>query len=258
MFLKRFTQHIKEQNWFAVGLDLLIVFLAVFVGLQADNWNQERVAKSNAKIYYARLVEDLAAEKVTRMARVAYYEQALQHGESALKALDDPESMDDEQFLVDLYQVTQLWNYAPQRATYDELLAIGIANAIPDAFIRGRLANYYLGLTNSREIQQEQTPLRQNIRRYMPHAVQQQVRKRCGDIFESREDGVVLVSLPASCELGLDAEIAAAAVREMAAYEDLKADLTHRIGDLENKILNLNNYIPPTQQLMSQLAELAE
>ena len=258
MFLRRLKKHINEQNWFAIWLDLLIVFLAVFVGLQADNWNQDRVARSNAKIYYARLIEDLRAEEITRYSRIAYYQQALKHGESALQALGQPENRDDEQLLIDLYQATQIWNYAPQRATYDELLAIGIANAIPDAVIRGRLANYYLGLTNSKEIQQEQTPYRQNLRRYMPHDTQSAVRRKCGDIFESREDGVVLISLTGDCDLGLDEEYAASAVEETARYEGLRADLTHRLGDLENKILNLNNYIAPTQQIISQLAELAD
>ena len=258
MFLSRLKKHISEQNWFAVCLDLLIVFLAVFVGLQADNWNQERVAKSNAKIYYARLIEDLRAEEITRLARIAYYQQALRHGESALQTLNQSEIKDSEQLLIDLYQATQLWNYAPQRATYDELLTIGIANAIPDAVIRGRLANYYLGLTNSKEIQQEKTPFRQNLRRYMPHDVQRILRDQCGDIFESREDGVVLISLPTHCDLGLEEIYAESAVRETARYEDLKADLTHRLGDLENKILNLGNYVAPTQQIMAQLAELTE
>jgi hypothetical protein len=258
MFLKRLKRHIREQDWFAVGVDLLIVFLAVFVGLQADNWNQDRVTKSNAKLYYARLIQDLRAEETSRFSRIAYYQQVLRHGEAALQSLSRPGNRDDEQLLVDLYQATQLWNYTPQRATYDELLAIGIANAIPDAVIRGRLANYYLGLTNSGQIQQEQTPYRQNIRRFMPHDVQSILREKCGDIFESREDGVVLISLPADCHLGLDETSAESAVRATARYEDLQADLTHRLGDLENKIRNLNNYIPPTQQIIAQLVALTE
>ena len=62
MILRRFMQHVREQNWFAVWLELFILFLAVFVGLQADNWNEERIAKKNAKIYYERLIADLEAE----------------------------------------------------------------------------------------------------------------------------------------------------------------------------------------------------
>ena len=177
MFLRHLTDHIASQNWFAVWLDLLIVFVAVFVGLQADNWNQERVARFNAKIYYQRLIDDLRAEEVTRKTRIAYYQQTLAHGKAALRKLNQRTPEYDEQFLIDLYQATQIWNYSPQRATYDELLAIGIANAIPDAEIRSRLANYYTGLTNSKQIQQERTRYRQNLRGYMPFEVQQSIRE---------------------------------------------------------------------------------
>lgn len=258
MFLRRIMKHISQQNWFAVWLDLLIVFVAVFVGLQADNWNQDRLARSNAEIYYSRLIKDMRAEMITRMSRAAYYEQALEYGEYALQALNQPENRNDEQLLIGLYQATQLWHYVPQRATYDELLAVGIANAIPDEEIRGWLANYYLALTNSKEIQQEETPYRKNLRRYMPHDVQTVVRHKCGDILEFREDGVELISLPAECELGLEEADLVNALEKTAQYEDLLVDLTHRLGDLEIKIRNLYAYVAPTQQSIAQLQELVD
>ena len=33
MILRRFTQHIKEQNWFAVGLDVVVVIFGVYLGI---------------------------------------------------------------------------------------------------------------------------------------------------------------------------------------------------------------------------------
>ena len=33
MILRRITQHIKAQNWFAVGLDYVIVVVGVFIGI---------------------------------------------------------------------------------------------------------------------------------------------------------------------------------------------------------------------------------
>lgn len=41
MLLQRITIHVKDQNWFAVLLDLLIVVFGVFTGIQVSNWNQE-------------------------------------------------------------------------------------------------------------------------------------------------------------------------------------------------------------------------
>lgn len=42
MLLRRITQHIKEQNWIAVCLDLIIVVFGVFLGIQFANWNDQR------------------------------------------------------------------------------------------------------------------------------------------------------------------------------------------------------------------------
>ena len=40
MLLRRMTKHVKDQNWFAVGLDFLIVVFGVFMGLQVANWSE--------------------------------------------------------------------------------------------------------------------------------------------------------------------------------------------------------------------------
>lgn len=58
MLLRRITQHIKEQYWFAVVLDFLIVVLGIFAGLQVDNWNEERKARAEERDYLLRLSED--------------------------------------------------------------------------------------------------------------------------------------------------------------------------------------------------------
>jgi len=252
----RMSRHFKEQNWFAIWLELCIVFLAVFIGLQADNWNQERIAKKTAKTYYLRLIEDMSAEESTRLARITYYRQALKHGKRALLALKQSDNDLDQQFLIDVYQATQLWNYTPQRATYDELLSIGIANAIPDSEIRSLLANLYVGLENSKAIQQEITPLRNNLRSHMPYAVQSEIFKQCGDFISVLENGVVVVTLPEICDLTLDPTLTTDAVTALRSYTDMERDLTRRLGELEGKLLNLGNYIQPTRDMAKRLAEL--
>ena len=42
MLLRRVTQHIRSQNWFAVLVDFAIVVVGVFVGLQVQDWNDAR------------------------------------------------------------------------------------------------------------------------------------------------------------------------------------------------------------------------
>ncbi|WND03804.1 hypothetical protein QGN29_05375 [Temperatibacter marinus] len=42
MLLRTFTHHFREQNWFAVGLDVLVAVIGIFLGLQVTDWNQTR------------------------------------------------------------------------------------------------------------------------------------------------------------------------------------------------------------------------
>jgi hypothetical protein len=39
MLLRSISKHIKDQNWFAVFVDFLIVVVGVFIGIQVSNWN---------------------------------------------------------------------------------------------------------------------------------------------------------------------------------------------------------------------------
>ena len=43
MILRRVTHHVKSENWFAVGLDFVIVVVGVFIGIQVANWNEARL-----------------------------------------------------------------------------------------------------------------------------------------------------------------------------------------------------------------------
>ncbi len=55
MLLRRVTQHVQSQNWFAVLVDFVIVVVGVFVGLQVQDWNDERKAKQEEQMLLDRL-----------------------------------------------------------------------------------------------------------------------------------------------------------------------------------------------------------
>ena len=60
MLLRRFTQHVKEQNWFAVGLDVLVVIVGIFVGLQVADWKDEINKRVEERAYLERLQKDVS------------------------------------------------------------------------------------------------------------------------------------------------------------------------------------------------------
>ena len=69
MLLRRITQHVKDQNWFAVFLDFIIVVFGVFIGIQVANWNNERADKKLDELYTIRLHDEieLATQAVIRV-----------------------------------------------------------------------------------------------------------------------------------------------------------------------------------------------
>jgi len=60
MILRSITKHVRDQNWFAVGLDFLIVIVGVFIGIQVANWNDDRRDRENETLYLERLEQELS------------------------------------------------------------------------------------------------------------------------------------------------------------------------------------------------------
>ena len=59
MLLRRITEHVKAQNWFAVFVDFVIVVVGVFIGIQVSNWNEARVDAISERQYLERLHDEV-------------------------------------------------------------------------------------------------------------------------------------------------------------------------------------------------------
>lgn len=72
MRLQRITGHLRAQNWTAVTIDLVIVVVGVYLGLQVSNWNDARNQR-------AREVATLGELSAALSADAAAIEDALPH-----------------------------------------------------------------------------------------------------------------------------------------------------------------------------------
>ena len=59
MILQNLVKAIREQNWFAVGLELIIVVLGVVMGFQVTAWNSEREDRVTEGHIIARLHDEI-------------------------------------------------------------------------------------------------------------------------------------------------------------------------------------------------------
>jgi len=58
MILSRITRALREQNWFAVALEFVIVIAGVVIGFQVTEWNADRIARQDEALILTRLETD--------------------------------------------------------------------------------------------------------------------------------------------------------------------------------------------------------
>lgn len=62
MILRRLSQHLRAQNWFAVGLEFVLVVSGVFIGIQVSNWNESLADQREQDRLLTELADDLSAD----------------------------------------------------------------------------------------------------------------------------------------------------------------------------------------------------
>ena len=97
MIRRRVIEQLREQQWIAVGIELLIVVLGVFIGLQASNWNQERASARQGAVFAGRLKADLRHEDWVYQLLIDYSHQVLKSAEQAVSALEGKTALSDEE-----------------------------------------------------------------------------------------------------------------------------------------------------------------
>ena len=58
MILKKLAESIRLQNWFVVVLEILIVVIGIFIGLQVDDWNSRRIELKLEADYLEQLAQE--------------------------------------------------------------------------------------------------------------------------------------------------------------------------------------------------------
>jgi hypothetical protein len=148
VILRRMTEHLKTQNWVAVGLDLAVVVLGVFLGFQVNEWKDARQSKAREFVAIERLHAE-AVETVLYLQRfVSSFERLTIEQDSAVAALakrnwsaESEESIETGIATLVMYPAV-----APPRSTYDDLLNSGLFSDISYAALRSAVSEYYADL----------------------------------------------------------------------------------------------------------------
>lgn len=253
MVIRRIREHVAAHNWFAVAVDLAIVVVGVFLGTQANNWNQQRIERAAARAYRAEIIENLRANEISIDDQAMYYRRVQSHALAALDVLETPGSAMDEAFLIHAYQASQVRQRLLAQAAYDEMKSAGVGRNVAGPGTRARLSAYYAQMPQINAYTLTVTPYRDRIRRAMPISIQRQLREHCGDINRTLPGGVVGSILPERCVPGLDRESVTRAAARIRATPELNQDLTRHIADIDQKLNQLRGFQARAHELRLQL-----
>lgn len=149
MILSRIINHLRTQNWTAVGLEFLIVVVGVVIGFQVTAWNADRAAETRADSYLDRFILDLTTDarfyEIDRNFRLV----VLENGERALMATAATGPLEtDWQLIRAFWNASQMSGRPTINSTYVELTSAGELALIADSDLRGALTQYYTNNLN--------------------------------------------------------------------------------------------------------------
>jgi|GEM_PF-4034116 len=97
MILRRFVKHVTDQNWFAVGLDVLVVITGIFLGMQVTEWNEQRKETQREHLFLTQLNSDIRFVLTEIERAQSEHDLMAQRGKLAIRLLRGEDLLADHQ-----------------------------------------------------------------------------------------------------------------------------------------------------------------
>lgn len=153
MIRRRLTRHVKDQNWFAVGLDFFIVVIGVFIGIQVSNWNTSLTERSLEQEYLTLLSRDIAVIETKLNAQIDHEEGVKNAAADALTLINNWTVQSDALVLGETLALTfGRRTLSLDSPTFSELKSAGRITVIHDISLRNQLISYFEGLSRAERV----------------------------------------------------------------------------------------------------------
>lgn len=146
MLLRRLTEHVKSQNWFAVVLDFMIVVIGILIAFQITNWNEARQSKVEEQAVLTQLKAEFVLIKTELEKQIKTREDWTKSLAKLIKALQGESDVDDVSIRMALDNATATGRRPAESAAYLQLKSNGGLSLLSDAPLRQALINYHVRL----------------------------------------------------------------------------------------------------------------
>ena len=126
MILQKIAQAIRQQDWFQVTIEIIIVVIGIFLGLQVTEWSDRRSQEENTKVLAQSIIDDLEADVVALETSINYSRNKIDTIDRFSVLLRTPRAgWDSIEFYDGANTVASLIPYSYTDGTYQQLRASG-------------------------------------------------------------------------------------------------------------------------------------
>lgn len=255
MIFSRFAQHLKQQQWTATFIELAIVILGVFIGLQVNNWNQAQVDARLGQDYVKRLTRDLKENLDGVQAQVAYY-TAVADSVRKTDALLSSADPDPRLLIVNAYRASEIIYVAPVRATWDQIVSSGHLGLLPRAAVDSGLSQYYaFDVARSVYDMGVDSEYRKLVRGIIPLGMQIAMRAGCSDVRNRRGN---ITGFAKHCQFAADPAALAKVAAALRSDPAVAADLRDQFSYTANATANMHGVEVNLEDALAALGAHAE
>lgn len=222
MILRKFTKHITDQNWFAVGLDVIVVITGIFLGMQVTDWNEGRKERELEQEYLHRIANDIQQHIDQIELRESYLNIVSNDLDMVLTYLAGSplsQEINHSRVVTALYNSSSVYLFQPYSASYSELLNAGKMNIIEDIATRETIAEFFY-TTDQISILTNLDPsndYRSFVRSIIPANIQTTVLAKC-EIPNERTESILIEN----CSVEMAPAIASQVLNQMRDKRDIR------------------------------------
>lgn len=179
MVVRRIIESLRSRNLSFLAVELFVVVVGVYIGIQVSNWNDARLDRIRADAYLERILADLDADIANYRDRLEFWEIVAAYGVIGLDYANSGniEGHTKWDLLLAFFQASQLAEFYTTQSTYEELKSGGELGLITDLKLRELLARYYTNADNP--VLSERPAYREHVRGLIPLDVQNYIWEEC-------------------------------------------------------------------------------
>ena len=247
------TANLRAQNWTAVAIELAIVMVGVFIGIQAANWNQARQQSNDTRLLLSQLQVELGAFTDLLDGIDNYYATTRRFAKTAEDGWHGDPRVTDREFVIAAYQASQVTAASNNAAIWAQIFSADELRNIKDLEIRTKLAGVMTFDHSLVNLAAVATPYREQVRKIIPDIIQNAIRERCGDRLVPGP--APTFQLPPRCDIRLAEAETRVAAEALRARPELQAELRWHQAAVANQLLNVNALKRQTRELTNRLAK---